>query len=342
MASNAFNLSNVALTSSSSSNATIVTFTGNLLAQSLEVQGSYVPPNGIYLPAANTIGFTTGSSERVRVTSAGNVQIGTTTQTTNRTAGLVINNINGGGTEWVNNNNGGGNVSALSTGGLAFSTFTGAVGAEVITERMRIDSGGNMGLGTSSPVGAGLTLNLQGSATSEYSSIVSGSPLNANFISLYSGQTVDPNPSLVFNNSLRFGTATSPTTAGYVERFRLGSSGQIGIAGANYGTSGQVLTSGGASAAPSWASTAFASAVLTDKTSTRANATTYQNTTTGWLFVSVRDSNNGQSFSVGPSSASLAIFNTNIAPGTAIGLVPPSYYYSISGSILQSWYEGQA
>jgi hypothetical protein len=37
------------------------------------------------------------------------------------------------------------------------------------------------------------------------------------------------------------------------ERFRIGTAGQFGIAGANYGTSGQVLTSGGASAAPSWA-----------------------------------------------------------------------------------------
>ena len=38
-----------------------------------------------------------------------------------------------------------------------------------------------------------------------------------------------------------------------VEKLRIGSSSQIGIGGANYGTSGQVLTSGGASAAPSWA-----------------------------------------------------------------------------------------
>ena len=38
-----------------------------------------------------------------------------------------------------------------------------------------------------------------------------------------------------------------------VEKLRIGSSSQIGIAGANYGTSGQVLTSGGASAAPQWA-----------------------------------------------------------------------------------------
>ena len=41
--------------------------------------------------------------------------------------------------------------------------------------------------------------------------------------------------------------------AGGSEYLRLGTAGQIGIAGANYGTSGQVLTSGGGSAAPSWA-----------------------------------------------------------------------------------------
>jgi len=37
-----------------------------------------------------------------------------------------------------------------------------------------------------------------------------------------------------------------------VEAFRIGPSGQLGIGGATYGTSGYVLTSGGASAAPTW------------------------------------------------------------------------------------------
>jgi len=41
------------------------------------------------------------------------------------------------------------------------------------------------------------------------------------------------------------------TTEG-TERIRIGPAGQIGIAGANYGTSGQILTSGGASGAVSW------------------------------------------------------------------------------------------
>ena len=42
------------------------------------------------------------------------------------------------------------------------------------------------------------------------------------------------------------------STAG-TERLRVASAGQVGIGGANYGSSGQVLTSGGGSAAPSWA-----------------------------------------------------------------------------------------
>ena len=38
------------------------------------------------------------------------------------------------------------------------------------------------------------------------------------------------------------------------ERLRIGTAGQIGLSGANYGTSGQVMTSQGGSAAPQWAS----------------------------------------------------------------------------------------
>ena len=37
------------------------------------------------------------------------------------------------------------------------------------------------------------------------------------------------------------------------ERFRFGRHGQLGIAGANYGSSGQVLTSQGSGSAPQWA-----------------------------------------------------------------------------------------
>jgi len=51
-----------------------------------------------------------------------------------------------------------------------------------------------------------------------------------------------------------FGTESNASNgnANATERFRIASQGQLGIGGANYGTSGQVLKSGGSSAAPSW------------------------------------------------------------------------------------------
>jgi hypothetical protein len=52
---------------------------------------------------------------------------------------------------------------------------------------------------------------------------------------------------------------TALGTVSQNERFRAGPAGQWGIGGANYGTSGQVFTSGGASAAPSWASISVSS-----------------------------------------------------------------------------------
>ena len=57
---------------------------------------------------------------------------------------------------------------------------------------------------------------------------------------------------------------TSPSAGGISERLRIGSSGQLGIAGANYGTSGQALVSQGASSAPQWASVSSAAGSVYD------------------------------------------------------------------------------
>ena len=53
---------------------------------------------------------------------------------------------------------------------------------------------------------------------------------------------------------LSFSTRPSGVGGAITERLRIGPAGQFGISGANYGTSGQALVSGGASAAPSWSS----------------------------------------------------------------------------------------
>jgi len=51
---------------------------------------------------------------------------------------------------------------------------------------------------------------------------------------------------LLDGNQIQLGTANT-------ERFRVGSSGELGIGGGTYGTSGQVLTSQGSGSAPQWA-----------------------------------------------------------------------------------------
>lgn len=45
---------------------------------------------------------------------------------------------------------------------------------------------------------------------------------------------------------------TAPTADGFMERLRITKDGALGLAGPNYGTAGQVLTSNGSTSAPSW------------------------------------------------------------------------------------------
>jgi len=61
------------------------------------------------------------------------------------------------------------------------------------------------------------------------------------------------NDALSANTSFGIRATDIRLATGNAERFRVGSAGQFGVGGATYGSSGQVLTSGGASAAPSWA-----------------------------------------------------------------------------------------
>ena len=89
------------------------------------------------------------------------------------------------------------------------------------------------------------------------------------------------------------------------ERLQIGTSGQIGLSGANYGTSGQVLTSQGSGSAPQWASAAG---------------------NTQSSYVAAPTSNNNYNFSGIPSSAYRVIINYyNISSNSQ------SYLYSRVG-----------
>jgi hypothetical protein len=127
---------------------------------------------------------------------------------------------------------------------------------------------------------------------------------------------------------------------GATERMRIDSAGQIGIGGANYGTSGQVLTSGGSGAAPSWASRGFASTTITS--TSRASATVFQNTTNGTMLVTVVGQNNGAIMYAGSTAGGIFQVSRQNATYTAVScMVPPGWYYRADYSVLNSWIEGQ-
>ena len=79
---------------------------------------------------------------------------------------------------------------------------------------------------------------------------------------------------------IRFDTGIVKVETTQIERLRVGPSGQIGLNGANYGTSGQALISQGSSAAPQWSSAgkvvalAFASSTTNETNTSGADTWT--------------------------------------------------------------------
>jgi len=133
--------------------------------------------------------------------------------------------------------NGGLDLIQTGTGGMVISNDGSAdtVFKTNALERMRITNVGDVGIGQSSP---GAKLDITGNIR------LSAASPNIEF---NAGGAMVYGPA---GNTLAFATGGGPGAP--VERFRIASAGQWGLGGANYGTSGQVLTSQGAGSAPIW------------------------------------------------------------------------------------------
>jgi len=137
-------------------------------------------------------------------------------------------------------------------------------------------------------------------------------------------------------------------TAG-AERLRVASAGQIGIGGANYGTSGQVLVSGGAGAAPSWtvlpdAGIGFGQ-TWQDVLASRTPGVSYQNTTGKPIMVAIDHftSSGGPTVQVSVNNSTWITIHTMTGGSVRVGtqfIVPNNWYYRVSsGPVYSNWTE---
>jgi hypothetical protein len=244
---------------------TSAVFSSSATATAFIPSGSTVPSNGMYLSAANTLAFATNSTVDMTLSSVGNVGIGTDNPSARlhvaaSTAPFIrIDDVGFGsenGITWqpsgftsrgsltVNYLTAEMRLSAGVSGATYFQTFY-TNGAE----RMRITSGGNVGIGTSSPstTAAATTLEVyNGSNTNTEIRLTnshSGQGSSAGFSLISDNNSI----AYVFNRSnaaMIFGTNNT-------ERMRIASDGVVTIKG-NVGTLIQQATTAGSEVFFQW------------------------------------------------------------------------------------------
>jgi hypothetical protein len=221
---------------------------GSAGAPSIEL-GTSAQGNGLFSPTTNTLAFTTNDNERIRITSGGNVGIGTTSpahllsiygtpvsdgalnvvqkissnaaSSTTPTSGLGFGaNYTTGGDNAVLSGIAGGKENATSGDFAGVLNFYTRPNGGNHTERMRITSGGNVGIGTTTPSTklfiSGSHVSGQGMSTfkgSDYAIVNLVAPAAGDGSNGYWGfRAQDPS----FNDLMWFGHVTSSTQSGFV------------------------------------------------------------------------------------------------------------------------------
>ena len=208
------------------------------------------PVAGFYLPTTNNLAFTTASTERMRITSAGNVGIGTSSPTSllhvssttaNPQIKIVDLSIAGGRGGSIYGSYGGNGLyldSLAASGWVYIGLSPGGGQATNIrfdtsnTERMRIDSSGNLLVGTTSTLGAKFALYGTASGTNSVIQItnpgigtgclgVQGTSSNFKIYNCYTSGTLGTGAGIDIdvNGSLLVGTTDTAFSSGVGAKF---------------------------------------------------------------------------------------------------------------------------